>query len=250
MATGAQATTLASLGHARPLSRRPFAQWVAAHTRRGRLKRYARAMGWYLTTEGVLVGDVEGIAIRAYEDRKHIAVVELVAPAVLPRFEVRQREKNLPQIGDGMREVHTGDAHFDACYSLRAEEPWLIRAIVDASVSPVARGRARSVDHARWGTSWCRAEGPASTRSTCSPAVRRCARCCRPCPGRRTRTGARSRPRLRSTRSYANGRCVRSSRCPRWGVGPDRAGTLVPQAFSGSSATTVVAAVRRACHHS
>ncbi|MFC6236300.1 hypothetical protein [Longivirga aurantiaca] len=134
MATEAQATTLAGLGHARPLSRRPLAQWIVAHTRRGRLKRYARAMGWYLTTDGVLVGDVEGIAIRAYEDRKHIAVVELVAPAVLPRFEVRQREKSTPQIGDGMREVHTGDAHFDACYSLRAEEPWLIRAIVDSSV--------------------------------------------------------------------------------------------------------------------
>lgn len=119
---------------ARPLARRPAAQWLVDHTRRGRLKRYARAMGWYLTTDGVLVGDVEGIAIRAYEDRRHIAVVELVAPGLLPRFEVRPRERTALQVGDGMREVHTGDAQFDAFYSLRAEEPWLLRAIVDATV--------------------------------------------------------------------------------------------------------------------
>ena len=134
MATGAQATTLAGMAHARPLARRPLAQWLVSHTRRGRLKRYAGAMGWYLTTNGVLVGDVEGIAIRAYEERKHIAVVELVAPAVLPRFEVRPRERTTPQIGDGMREVHTGDTRFDSFYSLRAEEPWLLRAIVDSAV--------------------------------------------------------------------------------------------------------------------
>lgn len=134
MATGAQATTLAGLSRARPLTRRPFAQWVVSHTRRGRLRRYARAMGWYLTTEGVLLGDVDGIAIRAYEDRKHIAVVELVAPGILPRFEVRSRATATPQVGDGMREVHTGDAQFDALYSLRAVEPWLARAIVDNTV--------------------------------------------------------------------------------------------------------------------
>ncbi len=134
MATRAQATTLASLGHARPLRRRPFAQWLVARTRRGRLRRYARAMGWYLTTEGVLLGDVDGIAIRAYEDRKHVAVVELVAPGVLPRFEVRARASAASQIGDGMRDVHTGDEQFDTLYTLRAVEPWLARAIVDNSV--------------------------------------------------------------------------------------------------------------------
>lgn len=128
--------TLASTapGYARPLSRRPLVQWLVLHTRRGRLRRYARAMGWHLSTDGVLVGDVEGIAIRAYEDRKHVAVVELVAPAVLPRFELRPRDSSTPQIGDGLRAVHTGDARFDTAYSLRAEEPWLLRAIVDHSV--------------------------------------------------------------------------------------------------------------------
>lgn len=134
MATGAQATTLASLSHARPLTRRPFSQWLIAHTRRGRLRRYARAMGWHLTTEGVLLGDVDGMAIRAYEDRRHVAVVELVAPGVLPRFELRSRASATSQVGDGMREVHTGDAQFDALYTLRAAEPWLVRAIVDNTV--------------------------------------------------------------------------------------------------------------------
>ena len=134
MAVSAYASGQLTAPYARPISRSPLAQWVVMHTRRGRLGRYARAMGWHLTTDGVLVGDVDGIAIRAYEDRKRVAVVELVAPAILPRFELRPLSAALPQIGDGMRAVHTGDARFDAVYTLRAEEPWLLRAIVDESV--------------------------------------------------------------------------------------------------------------------
>jgi hypothetical protein len=91
-------------------------------------------MGWHLTTDGVLVGDVEGIAIRAYEDRRHLAVVELAAPGVLPRMELRPRAGGASQVGDGMREVRTGDARFDSVYQLRAEDPWMARAVVDATV--------------------------------------------------------------------------------------------------------------------
>ena len=84
MASG-QGQALASLPYARPVNRRPLTQWVVDRTKRGRLRRYARAMGWHLTTDGVLVGDVESIAIRAYEDRKGLSIVELVAPAVIFR---------------------------------------------------------------------------------------------------------------------------------------------------------------------
>jgi len=133
MATSVQSGGLAA-PYARPLSRSPLAHWVVMHTRRGRLGRYARAMGWHLTTDGVLVGDVDGIAIRAYEDRKQVAVIELVAPGVLPRIELRPRDAGPVSVVDGLRVVRTGDARFDRLYVLRAEEPWLARAVFDHAV--------------------------------------------------------------------------------------------------------------------
>lgn len=120
--------------YARPVTRRPLVSWLATCTRRGRLRRYARAMGWHVTTDGVLVGDVDGVAVRAYEDRKHVAVMELVAPGMLPRLEVRPRDASSTQVIDGLRVVRTGDARFDRVYVLRAEEPWLARAVFDHAV--------------------------------------------------------------------------------------------------------------------
>jgi hypothetical protein len=117
-----------------PAPRGPSSAWVALRGRRGRLKRYADAMGWQLSSSGVLAGDVEGIEIVAYEDRTHVAVIELVAPAVLPRMEIGVRRTSIPQVAHGMCEMLTGDARFDEKYVVRGEDPWLVRAVMDPGV--------------------------------------------------------------------------------------------------------------------
>ena len=90
--------TLASTapGYARPLSRRPLGQWLVLHTRRGRLRRYARAMGWHLSTDGVLVGDVEGI-LRGRLDEGDLGAI--AAPGVHPHR--RQRHEGLGDLAGG-----------------------------------------------------------------------------------------------------------------------------------------------------
>ena len=108
--------------------------WLSGHSRRVRLRRYARAMGWDLTTTGVLVGEVDGVAVRAYEDRLHSAVLEFVAPGVLPRMEMVYATAHVAQVSDGMRDVHLGDVMFEKQYVVRASEPWMARAVVDSSV--------------------------------------------------------------------------------------------------------------------
>ena len=110
------------------------ASWLAGHSRRVRLRRYARAMNWDLTTDGALVGEVEGLAVRAYEDRARSTVLEMCAPGVLPRMEMLPAEQHVAQVSDGMREVHLGDALFEAHYAIRAAEPWMARALIDAPV--------------------------------------------------------------------------------------------------------------------
>ena len=113
---------------------RAGSSWMAGHSRRMRLRRYARAMGWDLTTSGTLVGEVDGIAVRAYEDRFHAAVLEFVAPGVLPRMEMVNADTHLAQVSDGMRDVHLGDVAFERQYVVRAAEPWIARAVVDSTV--------------------------------------------------------------------------------------------------------------------
>lgn len=108
--------------------------WMAGHSRRVRLRRYARAMGWDLTTTGVLVGDVDGVAVRAFEDRFHATILEFVAPGVLPRMEMVNADTHLAQVSDGMRDVHLGDPAFERQYVVRAAEPWMARAVVDSTV--------------------------------------------------------------------------------------------------------------------
>lgn len=115
-------------------ARRPSTSWVALHGRRGRLRRYARAMGWTLSSAGVLVGDIDGVGVLAYEDHGRVAVIELVAPAVLPRLEIAVRQTSIPQVGDGMREVLLGDARFDEKYVVRGVDAWLVRAVMDPGV--------------------------------------------------------------------------------------------------------------------
>ena len=105
--------------------------WLAAHSRHVRLRRYAHAMGWSVTTDGALVGDIEGVAVRAYEERGRSTVVELVAPGLLPRMEMVPLERHVAQVSDGMREVHLGDARFEETYVVRAAEPWMARAVID-----------------------------------------------------------------------------------------------------------------------
>ena len=110
------------------------ASWLAGHSRRVRLRRYARAMGWDITTDGALAGEVDGLAVRAYEDRTHSTVLEMCAPGVLPRMEMVPTEQHVAQVSDGMREVHLGDALFETHYVIRAAEPWMARALIDAPV--------------------------------------------------------------------------------------------------------------------
>ena len=70
-------------------------------------------------TDGVLVGDVEGIAIRAYEDRRHLAVVELAAPGVLPRMELRPRADASTR--------YTNIATLEWARQWPSEEAWIAR---------------------------------------------------------------------------------------------------------------------------
>lgn len=109
--------------------------WLGSgYGKRGRLKRYADAMGWQFSAEGHLVGEMDGVAIRVYEDRDRVSVVMLRAPAVMPRIEMRPRDQHPFVDGDGMRDVPTGDLSFDRRYLLRAAEPWLARAVIDVGV--------------------------------------------------------------------------------------------------------------------
>ena len=124
----------ATAGSARASAHGAGSSWMAGHSRRVRLRRYARAMGWDLTTSGVLVGDVDGVGVRAYEDRFHAAVLEFVAPGVLPRMEMVNADTHLAQVSDGMRDVHLGDGVFERQYVIRAAEPWMARAVVDSTV--------------------------------------------------------------------------------------------------------------------
>jgi hypothetical protein len=110
------------------------ANWLSTHNRRVRLRRYARAMNWDLTSDGALVGEVDGLAVRAHEDRTHSTVLEMWAPGVLPRMEMVQAETHVAQVSDGMRAVHLGDALFETHYAIRAAEPWMARALIDTAV--------------------------------------------------------------------------------------------------------------------
>jgi len=121
-------------GSSRSLAHEAGTSWLAGHSRRLRLRRYAAAMGWDFTTSGVMVGDVDGIAVRAYEDRTHATVLELVAPGVLPRMEMVHADTHVAQVSDGMRDVHLGDPVFERTYVIRAADPWMARAVVDCSV--------------------------------------------------------------------------------------------------------------------
>jgi len=121
-------------GSSRASAHEAGSSWLAGHSRRLRLRRYAAAMGWELTTTGVIVGDVDGIAVRAYEDRAHATVLELVAPGVLPRMEMVHADTHLAQVSDGMRDVHLGDPSFERTYVIRAADPWMARAVVDSTV--------------------------------------------------------------------------------------------------------------------
>jgi hypothetical protein len=131
---GTSSPSPTTAGSSRTLAHGAGGTWLAGHSRRLRLRRYAVAMGWDLTTTGVIVGDVDGIAVRAYEDRAHATVLELVAPGVLPRMEMVHADTHLAQVSDGMRDVHLGDAMFERSYVIRAAEPWMARAVVDHSV--------------------------------------------------------------------------------------------------------------------
>jgi hypothetical protein len=118
----------------RATGREAGTSWLSTHSRRVRLRRYARAMGWDLTTTGVLVGDIDGVGVRAYEDRGRSTVIELVAPGVLPRMEMVTADRHVAQVSDGMRDVHLGDPVFEQVYVVRAADPWFARAVIDAGV--------------------------------------------------------------------------------------------------------------------
>ncbi len=134
-----------------PAQRSPHevpSSWLATHSRKVRLRRYARAMNWAMTTDGALVGDVGGMAVCAYEDRTHATVLEMSAPGVLPRMEMVAASSRVAQVGDGMREVHLGDPMFERHYVIRAAEPWMARAVID----PFVRRALLSAPEQSWHT--------------------------------------------------------------------------------------------------
>ncbi|MFN8168671.1 MAG: hypothetical protein U0S36_07785 [Candidatus Nanopelagicales bacterium] len=115
---------------------RAFGRLTVSHSKRARLKRYARAMDWEFSPEGHLVGEVDGIALRVTEGPGRDAVIDMLAPAALPRMAVRPRSSAL-RVEDGLREMPTGDVVFDGRYRLCGAEPWLVRAVMDAGVRRV-----------------------------------------------------------------------------------------------------------------
>jgi hypothetical protein len=116
---------------------RAFGRLTLTHSRKARLRRYARAMDWEFSPEGHLVGEVDGIALRVTEGHDREAVIDMLAPAILPRTEMRPRSDAAPAELDGLRDVPTGDLAFDRRYHLVAAEPWLVRAIMDSGVRRV-----------------------------------------------------------------------------------------------------------------
>jgi hypothetical protein len=122
-----------------PQASRAFGRLTLTHSRRARLKRYAKAMDWEFSPEGHLVGEVDGIAIRVTEGRDRDAVIDMLAPAILPRMTMQPRPAgdSPAASADGLRDVPTGDLTFDQRYHLRAEHPWLVRAVMDAGVRRV-----------------------------------------------------------------------------------------------------------------
>lgn len=117
-----------------PAQRQPYdasTSWLAAHSRKVRLRRYARAMDWDISNDGVMVGEIEGLSVRAYEDHGRTTVVEMLAPGRLPRMEMIPAERYVVQVSDGMREVHLGDRWFEDVYVVRADDPWMARAVID-----------------------------------------------------------------------------------------------------------------------
>ncbi len=134
MGVGAVALPLANPVAPAAAPHRGWTTRFAERGDRGRLRRYAQAMGWDLKPDGSLVGDIEGVIIRAYEDRDGASVVELEAPAVLPALEMLPRSAGPVADSDGMHEVTTGDEMFDRRFRLRAGQDWLALAVVDADV--------------------------------------------------------------------------------------------------------------------
>jgi hypothetical protein len=95
-------------------------------------------MGWELTPDGHLLGEIDGVDIRAYEGSDHAGVLELTAPGLLPVLDMVPRDgfsaASPRTASNELRDVATGDLTFDRRYQLRAAEPWLARAVVDNDV--------------------------------------------------------------------------------------------------------------------
>ena len=61
----------------------------------------------------------------------------MLAPATLPRMELRSQRDPGVDAADGLRDVPTGDLAFDERFRLRGAEPWLVRAVMDSGVRRV-----------------------------------------------------------------------------------------------------------------
>lgn len=135
MAFGVSASVVAPVVPAQ--ATRAFGRLTLTHSRKARLKRYARAMDWEFSPEGHLVGEVDGIALRVTEGPHRDAVIDMLAPAVLPRMRMRPRAEAEGDPDPDLRDVPTGDLTFDRRYHLAAVEPWLVRAVMDSGVRRV-----------------------------------------------------------------------------------------------------------------
>ena len=107
--------------------------WWAMRGRHGRMRRYAAAMGWELGPEGELHGTLDGFPVQVTHDRAAGLLVALTTLWRLPRIEVEPRVRAAAdeEPEDGLTELRTGDASFDAVYRVRAQDEWLARVVID-----------------------------------------------------------------------------------------------------------------------
>lgn len=84
-------------------------------------------MGW--TTDehtGVLLGEMAGWPLTAYDDAQGRSIIEFRAPAAMSPVLARPRRRGAPIVveQDGLTALMTGDPEFDEAYEVRAAEPW------------------------------------------------------------------------------------------------------------------------------
>ncbi|MEO6822906.1 MAG: hypothetical protein ABI246_10175 [Candidatus Nanopelagicales bacterium] len=105
--------------------------------REARFRDYLRAMGWTADEHtGVLVGEMAGWPLTAYEDARGRSIIEFRAPAAMSPVLARPRPRGGPIVmeQDGLTVLMTGDPDFDEAYEVRAAEPWFAYLVLGTEV--------------------------------------------------------------------------------------------------------------------